>query len=333
MEPATLRETLERAAPQHRLLPVENAAGERLRSAARMLPAALSNRLYLESSLNGAGRVDLIVQVHRERSMWLRPLRDLARPWEPVGAFARRWHDGEVPSVASLWLELDLPPGQAMAAPRVFFDCPGSASSPLAPGRSLLGVDPPVELLAALKRCWAHLPSGARLPSFGLSRIDSWSSVRLCIAGLRDRDLAEVLDGMGWPGDAEALARRHASWAARLEARGSTLSLLHLDLAPSMGARLGIEYSFAAREKLAGDRFLDALVEEGLCSPAWRLGLLRWPGHGIDRLPHELWPSLVVRRLNHIKLVYDDRGVVEAKAYLRVCHAYHASRPAPRLYR
>jgi hypothetical protein len=100
--------------------------------------------------------------------------------------------------------------------------------------------------------------------------------------------------------------------------------LLHLDVAGDVGHRVGIEYVFSRSEQLRGHvaetGFLDHLEALGLCSPAKRSGLSAWAGYSTERLPHELWQSLLVRRLNHVKLVLSPDAPPQAKAYLSFHH-------------
>jgi hypothetical protein len=99
---------------------------------------------------------------------------------------------------------------------------------------------------------------------------------------------------------------------------------------------MGIEYLLSTRAQRRGrlgERpLLEALAAAG-CDRARLEALDRWPGRALCTLPHELWPSLVLRRVNHLKLVYEGQTVSAVKAYLSVCHAFRSRRAAPGLYR
>jgi hypothetical protein len=103
--------------------------------------------------------------------------------------------------------------------------------------------------------------------------------------------------------------------------------MLHVDVAGAPLPRAGVELALArepqVRGRLVETAFLSRLVETGLCTPGRRDALLAWPGTRRCTLPHELWESVMVRRVNCVKLVSGPQGV-EAKAYLLAC-----SLPAP----
>jgi hypothetical protein len=70
-----------------------------------------------------------------------------------------------------------------------------------------------------------------------------------------------------------------------------------------------------AHGRLAESRFLELLARNGWARREKIDALASWPGVQRVRLPHLLWPSLAVRRINHVKIVMDSPGVI-AKAYL-----------------
>jgi hypothetical protein len=88
-----------------------------------------------------------------------------------------------------------------------------------------------------------------------------------------------------------------------------------------------MEYVFGRDAQLRGRLpdacFLDHLVRQGLCTPEHLAGLASFPGVSLERLPHELWRSVLVRRVNHVKLVLDGGRKPEAKGYLSIHHRYH----------
>jgi hypothetical protein len=172
------------------------------------------------------------------------------------------------------------------------------------------------------------------------------------VGGLRSDELLRLLGALRWPGSLQALSRLHRRIAQARARPGDGVDLLHLDLLPpasarSLSPRIGIEYvpcrERAPHRRLDHEaRLLAALVSAGLCDSARREALLAWSGQTLATLPHELWPSLAVRGINNLKIVFDREGVVDCKAYPFVSHAFHALdrnggaavRPTePRLYR
>lgn len=334
---------------------VPAAALERARATSGRLPAPLTDRLCLECRLRGDDpRTDLVVGVERagaailaggDAALPLHPSFAEREPWVRLREFCREWLAPGSPlhrAVERLWLEFDIPAtadGDADAAPLpgVFIDLatPAAGASPeisRALG-ALLGRGLPAAVGNGLERCLAALPAGAAVPYAGVLIPRGTDLVRLCVSGLDEVSLPGYLWAVGWPGSHVALR----GLLARLRAPGGqeaapTLSLLHLDVGAA-GAlpKIGLELAFARPDQLRGrlreEPFLALLVEEGWCAPEKRDALLAWPGAAVTRLPHELWPSLALRQVAHVKLALAGDGVAEAKAYLSLRHAPRLRRP------
>lgn len=346
----------------------DGAAQRRVAAAAAQLPANLTSCFYLECRLLGAcDRLDLIVHVDAA-SRWVLAsgLVGAGAAWQQLARFAAAWSDGGAggmvwqPGLEALWLELDLPPRDAPAGnpalplPRIFFDFARSEihrqraarayADAVATAAVLVGRPPPRDTAESVARCFAALPASATLPYIGISHMDDWVAIRLCVAGVTSADLPRILHAIAWRGDIAAVQRQHAQLLCRLGAtddridgrglnpavraaegsRGS-IDLLHLDLAPD-NARVGIEVATARFERGA---LLDALVEEGLCDPARRGDLDAWPARFVATLPHQIWRTRTTRKVNHVKIVHDQDGSIETKAYLSTSYAFHP-RPADR---
>jgi hypothetical protein len=108
--------------------------------------------------------------------------------------------------------------------------------------------------------------------------------------------------------------------------------MLHVDVAGGPLPRAGVELALARepqpRGRLVETAFLQRLVEMGLCLPERRDALLAWPGARYCTLPHELWESVMVRRVNCIKLVSGPAGI-QAKGYPLAFPLPARGRPAP----
>ncbi|HKG94394.1 MAG TPA: hypothetical protein VKA84_20950 [Gemmatimonadaceae bacterium] len=354
----TLADTLRHFAPLVPEALVSRRALARATDAAALMPAALSNLIYLECRLRADDdRVDLAVNVDQRGRGILAgtapasaALGDDVRAhpaWARVGELARRWADPAAPladAVEGIWLELDDAAGRgAVPAPGVFVDFDHRAlaaggegdgadrlmADALAP---LLGGAVPRDQAARLRPCLDALPAGAFVIYLGvmLSRAgaDASPPVRVCAMGVKGPALANYLRAAGWPGDPHEIARV----AAELAPAGA--AMVHLDVgAAGVAPALGLELTFARRPQLDGvlaeAGLLDALAARGLCAAEKRDALAAWPGYRVETLPHELWPSVVVRRLNHVKVVCGPEGAREAKAYLCVHHEPRARRWTP----
>lgn len=327
---------------------VPRAGLARVLEIARQLPARLTNYVYLELWLHdGSSRVDMIVRVDAAGRELLAGAargaldeRLLAQPgWRRAAAFARAWAAPGGPlerHVAGAWLEFDLAadaPGTPVV-PRVFVDFVRDSAAGLSVEarvalalralRPLLGADLDGPTAESLRACVERLPAGASLPYVGTAVSGGAPVVRVCVRGLGP-ELPGYLRAVGWPGDVDALVERLLEPLAR--AKGDPdgrVSILHLDLAPQVLPRIGLEHAFERLPQLQGrlaeGAFLGYLVERGWCDAAVRDGLLRWPGQSVAMLPHEIWHSRVVRRLNHVKLTYSTGGEVGVKAYLCAWH-------------
>lgn len=294
------------------------AARARLHALAANLPAALTRVIYLEAWIGQPRpRLDLIVKIDPGDRGALasfahdRPLASFARAWAVPGSRLDT-------SIRAAWLELDLDPEIAPAAPRVFVDFTREAQSqPSIDARldlaaevvSALAGAPP---LASLRTCLAHLPAGASLASVCVLA----DGVRACVVGLGEH-LPAYLAAIGWPGDLAALARRLDPLAQGAQPVG----VLHLDLAPDVRPRIGLEYTFPRPGRSTGlrsvDRFLHQLVARGWCTARNRESLRSWPRRSVELLPHDVWHSQVTRDVAHVKLTYTPGEPVVAKAYLR----------------
>jgi hypothetical protein len=338
----SLTQTLERLTPHLPEALASGAALARVGAVADRLPAALTTCLYLERFLRREpARLDLILRVDASaRSLLAGPDRWAGAPadgggWRRIAAFARAWSDpstGLDASVEALWLEFDLPPQPHTwpPAPRVFVDFTRAAArrgtvdercdlavevlGALAPAR------PSLALRRELRACLERLPEGAYVPYVGLSPARA-DAARVCVQGLR-RDLRAYLGRVGWPGDPEGLARDVLVPLAGAQAAGAdeAVHVIHLDLEPQVRPALGLEYAFAradqARGVLREAPLLDLLVARGWCDAAVRDAIGAWPGSREEALPHQIWPSRVERRVNHVKIVRAPDGSIEAKAYL-----------------
>ncbi|HET6763772.1 MAG TPA: hypothetical protein VFH27_08865 [Longimicrobiaceae bacterium] len=334
---------------------VGDGARARVMGVAARLPAALSRWAYLECRLaEGAAQVDASVVLDEdgrdvvaganpaiglpgdllERDEWRR-VRALCRAWAGADADVAAWTTG-------VWLEFDVPADAGtVPVPGVFVY---SSHEALRPGplptapegarralEILRGSTLPAELARGLDRCWASLPPGAHAPHVGAMLSRGAPSLRVCVTGAAREEVPGFLADAGWPGDAAALARL----LSELEHDGAPEpAMVQVDMAGSANARVGIEYALDRAPQASGalprGAFLDALVRRGLCAPAKRAALAEWPGAALHELAHQLWPSVVSRRVNHVKLVLGASGPVEAKAYLSVDHRIHRPRPAPR---
>jgi len=313
---------------------VSDAAFARLVALGHGIPAALTRFAYVECRLAAHDdAVDTVLSVMPEERAQVQAAasHSVGRGWARAAALCERW-DAAGPHAAldHLWLELDaatepsdpgvfLSFGDVPRMDRVPATATGAADAAL---EALLGAPLPPLHAAHLRRAIDALPAGAYVPYYGVMFGRSDRAVRLCAIGLDDVAIATWLWKLRWPGDVDALGRLLGDLGA-VWAEGSThlRRMVHVDVTDDgLGPRAGVEYGLAPSPQLRGQiaerPFLDTLVTRGWCTPEKRDALLAWPGYSAEHFPHEPWRSLLVRRLNHVKIVHRPDAPPQAKAYL-----------------
>lgn len=254
--------------------------------------------------------------------------------WRELGRFAEEWLDGPdwLRRVGNIWLEVDaVAPAAALDAlldrPSLFWGWnprePGSDRELLAHlamlGRRFYGLEFDQARIAAAA---AAIPGDGITFQMGVMGARTSPAVRLCVknldAGMTERWLAAI----GWAGNRAHLRRA----LARLAPVCGPIAW-NVDILPDrVGPRLGIEL-YSAERTLAMDAWRplhDELLALGLARADKLAALADFPSHqryrqlGVwDRNPPLGYPVLVTN-LHHLKLVFVEDAVVEAKAYLAV---------------
>ncbi|MEO5816986.1 MAG: hypothetical protein ABIT20_17085 [Gemmatimonadaceae bacterium] len=333
-------------AVRHALHPalVSSCAFARVGSAMANLPDALTSLFYLETRLHDADAVDLVLRVGPEsrETLWRCGTRDAA--WDRVRALTHAWNDehGELASALHhLWLEFDI--DDASSAPRLVpgvFACFGelrdhSYTSQRWLARSRLALDTllgdalPAAVSRAVDACFAALPDDAYAPYVGVMLGRPAESVRICLTQLGPLALSAYLERIGWPspiGEVDALIAELASTQPDGPLRGA--GMVHLDVSSDGIWRLGLEFACQRGPQLRGElrerALLERLVALGLAQPAKAEALTVWPGARAVRVPAASGDRVVMRRVNHVKVVLRPDGAPEAKAYLAARHVPRA---------
>jgi hypothetical protein len=324
---------------------------------AEHIPAALTRAAYLECRLReGPDPVDLIFRVEREGAEILAgrhpgvdpgPLLACGPAWQAVAEFCHAWLDGAGPEwapVQHLWLELDLDapavPGAApLPPPSVFVALDENVTAEMDTDALERLIARVVERLAPaamdadtrarIRGVLDRRPPGAAVPYAGVMLSRPRQAVRVYLSRTAASCVPGLLHDIGWPEDQERMAA--GAVAAMARAGAPQIGMLHLDvLEGALLPRLGVEYTLERhaqiRGRVAEQAFLDALAGRGLVDPERRDALLAWPGYEVLTLRHELWPSLLARRVNCIKLVHEPDRLPQMKAYLLTFHQPHLRR-------
>jgi hypothetical protein len=296
----------------------------RMAAATRRLPP-LSGAI-LECRLDGAPGLDLSVRARVDdggRALLAgRPLPS-GPVWRRIARFATLWRDERSPlnrAVENVWLELDDPgAGGAQPAPCFFFDVRGAAPAEVrevaAAGLSILAGK--VFSRAARKRLeelLQRLPPGAAAYYFGALLPRTPRALRFC-PRVPIGALAGYLVAIGGIGAREERCREIANVVQEIAGPGVFEVVLSLDVetTASIGAvgAIGVEVKPACEAGWPG--LLARLVAGGLGSPARRDALALWTELSAAAAPGG--PS-IVRRFNHVKLVFGPRPRPAAKVYL-----------------
>jgi hypothetical protein len=354
---ASLADAIDLVAPRLPPALVPAAALAAVRRVAASLPAALTSWVDFECRLqDDAAHVDLSLRVGRRQAGPLAAVaqrggKGLLGPelfptpppaWRRLADLAADWIDcgrpspiaGRIP-LSAIWIEFDIPDGDATPLPRTFVDFPRNQwSAPAAAARisdalQIVGDQP--WMRNGVRRCLEHLPSGIEMRYLGLPADEEVGVIRLCLLARDERQALACLEGVGWRGDLDPVRQLCERWRRSRSSGHTNGALLHLDVTPAAApaARIGIEFPLRRRPQvkgvLADAGFLDELVECGACSTARRAALAGWPGCEIATQPHRPQPHLLMRRVSHVKAVFDRDRAPEAKAYL--CAARLAGPP------
>jgi hypothetical protein len=335
----TLADSLDELAPRPPAALVSEAARDAVAEVLGELHASVSRSIYLECRLSpGDARTDVIVRIDRETRAELACTH--RRGWHDVRALACEWIADPALSAAvdGMWLEFDVtgaPTRRIVASPGVFVDISARARRVVPDAgcrlldrvsRALRRTPLRAATRTALECCVRALPRGASVLYLGSFPGRVGGSLRVCICGVRGEDVAAYLTRIRWPGDRAELMSLLTMARGALPHRQYAASVVHLDLGdgiePTLACEIGLARDAQRRGHIAEQPLLAALVERGLCDSAKRRALNEWPSVHSMTLAHELWPSTVTRRVNHVKLCVRPGHAMVAKAYLSASYRF-----------
>ncbi len=333
----TLADTLETLVPELPEALVSTGAKERFLQTAQYLSAHLAGGIYLESRLGPEERVDLSFDTSRIGYKQLGSRQGLLpeneggtypNSWKPIHQLYHRFSDkasllGQLGE--KILLEFDIAEsGSTLPVPGVFV---GIRPQGYVPRQKLLRfvTDDVLDVLygplvtarvrSRLLTCLQAMPKEAHLAYVGCMIARSEPAVRLCITQIAPSQIYAYLCRVGGQGIDETRAL-----CKKLERVPP--AMLHLDVWEQRHPRIGLEFLFNRSSQRKGNfkekAWLDALVEHNLCMPEKRDALLEWPGVKRKQFRHVFWPTVVSKRVNHVKVSWSPNQV-EAKAYLYSC--------------
>jgi hypothetical protein len=269
--------------------------------------------------------------------------------WTRLHRFCTLWSDPSLllhRGVREAWLEFDLDgctPGAP--PPSIFF----GLRSEVPPDEVYAVVQEALSVLLgesgrtrpALRRCFETGIDGVWPNQVGVMLSRDTDALRLCTQ-MREIDLVvPFLRRAGWPVRAGELEQLIAEMLHSIGPR----VMVAIDVGASVHPKVGLELHLAKQpaDQPRWAALFDALVARELCIPAKRDALLAWPGTSVPIGGAVAWPecliveslcqppdrfSTFVRRLYHVKLVYQPEKPLEAKAYLYFLHNWSQPRQA-----
>lgn len=177
-----------------------------------------------------------------------------------------------------------------------------------------------------VRRCIGALPASADLRHVGLLLSRRTRTTRLVFCNFPSQELRSYLAAVSL----QVAANELPDIVLNVVRLADVLSL-NLDVGDEISLRIGLEMHF--EKELASSRrwetLLDDLVAKNLCTFAKRNALLKWPGYSnhssSDSCPPLFTKALsflgsravvmLIRLLNHLKIVYRVGRPLQAKAY------------------
>jgi len=309
-----------------------------LRLAERLPPLA---RVLLECRLAEAGQVDLslcITDSEVDRTLLPRYFLGGELPeWDRVAAFVKWWCeendcDGRL---TSAWFEFDVDREYgSLPLPSIFLHLKSSRVNPCTAQST--GVAAALECLqpgaATSLDKWLQTLPGEAVPTYvGVMLSRSSKALRLNVAGLSPESAWSWLSTYGAP---DPQFRMLFEETYRLGGK----TILAVDVDEVVGTRIGLECRPA--NEADSRAMFEILADSGLCSDATYESLDTWPGYLSAMEKGADWPlylalealvrsnmgaSLLLRQFNHLKLVYDENGLTDAKIYLALNHVVYSS--------
>jgi hypothetical protein len=266
--------------------------------------------------------------------------------WRRLHGFAHVWAQTQSllsQAISAISLEFDVRrPQAALVAPSVFFSIhPGPCGPEVSAGCN--GVDTCSKVVRALlevlvehvsdgvlnklEECFKVLLQKVPFLQFGVWLARPTDNFRICAPGIPLVELRRIVHALQWEGPANAY---ESHWCELLEF--GEKGCLHLDIGKVVSAKLGIEVPFddssvcMKREDRESTRLFDYLVQKKLCLPEKRDAVLSWVGgfrlsiNGTASCGEET--PIFLRRVSHVKIIYEPDEAPTAKAYLTVGRAW-----------
>lgn len=315
-------------------------ASATLADVARRLPVAGTAAIIAECRLDEVpARVDVSVRLTQDAAAWIAAHdgSGLLAPAHPARSVVRQLLDEFRPDgIARVarrecWLEFDSDSNDALSPPSCFVAIRRDRSVSGDAVAELLRIVAPhvaAPVRHEVARVVDALPLRASLAQLGLMLGRSPDApIRLCVRGASADELDAIWARVGRGGPSPAPALRE--WSGGDDA--ARADYVDFDVLEGLGSRVGLEFRCDRRSQARGAlrerAWLLRLRAAGFIAAEWIDALCEWPGARRVTLPHQLWPSLTARVVNHCKLIVADGAVTAVKAYCMLLHQDAPPRP------
>ena len=264
--------------------------------------------------------------------------------WQNIGNFAETWSDPDsvlYDNVFGLWLEFDEPDIiSENIIPSIFLQIkPLYINKPTDIEKCTWVTQTAIPLLNGKKvsekleqnflECLRKLPKGASVFHIAsmLSRQNE-DGIRIVIKRIDPDQIIPYLNAIGWFDEKTGL-----SDLLNEIKKYSNCIRLHINISETIDKKIGLE-CFISPDRYQKDadwsQFMEYLVRKDLCKPDLRSALLNFPGveqenpeYDFDlesympsvKLPDKNFSKAIVRYISHIKISYEPKMPIEAKAY------------------
>ena len=277
-----------------------------------------------------------IPQSYQNNQVW-QSLREFSQIWtQPTSTLAQNIN------VVGLEFDLDIDPSK-FVIPCIFFalnrnslteDNDWEKLIDYWPFTTLFNSANSAPLRSNLQNCIHNLPSKAWIAHLGTMLSRSSQMVRIVVKDILPQQLVPYLTQIGWTEPTNKLADLVTTLSEFVD-----YIALDLDVGESIYPQIGLECRIEKQslQDSRWEKFLDYLVSQGLCTEAKQQSLLSWIGITQKSDCPDLWPSSLMmgdlfagndalsifyRRIYHIKIVYQHRLPLSAKAYLEFGHRW-----------
>ncbi|NEQ55649.1 MAG: hypothetical protein F6K11_36990, partial [Leptolyngbya sp. SIO3F4] len=184
-----------------------------------------------------------------------------------------------------------------------------------------------------LHQCIEALPIEAKVTHIGFMLSRPLEGIRLIIKKVPPQYIVHYLKKNGWTGTSTSFSRLIKKLSELVDSVA-----LAIDVGKDIYPKIGLECSFSSTfNQYRWQIFLDYLVEESICTRDQKSALLNWSGLIQKEDFPDLWPdelsfgdtflgsktlSVIWRRINHVKIVYEPKKPIAAKAYLAFGHTW-----------